>query len=129
MAVYLDSSAIVKLVVKEAESHALTRHLRRHVVRVSSALAHVDVLRAVRAQGTEASARARQVLAHLVLVAVDNDILEAAASLDGAVLRSLDALHLATAASLASDLTALVAYDARMIAAARALGMRVASPT
>lgn len=128
MAVYLDSSALVMLVVAEPESAALRRWLRRRAVRVSSALARVEVLRAVRSHGREATLRARRVLKRVRLLQLDEALLEKAASLDPVVLRSLDAIHLASAQTLGETLDSVVTYDVRMTAAAQALGLRVAAP-
>ncbi len=128
MAIYLDSSALVKLIIAEAESTALRRYLRRHAVRVSCGLARVEVVRAVRPQGGAAVARARQVLLRLDLLHLDDELLEDAATLDGSVLRSLDAIHLAAARTLGDELTAVVTYDERMTAAALRLGLPVEAP-
>lgn len=128
MAAYLDSSAIVKLVVREAESRALRTFLRRHPSRVSSALARVEVMRAVRLHGAEASAKARSVLSRITLVGIADEVLDRAAALDGTVLRSLDAIHVATALGLASDVGVLVTYDERMRAAASAVGLTTVAP-
>ena len=95
---------------------------------MSSALARVEVVRAVRNHGPDATDRARQVIERLELVRIDDQLLDAAALLPGENLRSLDAIHLAAARRLGSDLTALVSYDDRMLAAARALRIPVASP-
>ncbi len=128
MALYLDSSAIVKLVVRETESTALRRFLRTHPVRVSSALARIEVLRAVRGHGEAARERARDVLKRLVLLAIDDRVIEQAAGLDGRVLRSLDAIHGASALQLGDEIVALVTYDERMQDAARAMGIPMESP-
>src|SRR5687767_121710 len=112
--VYLDSSALVKLVVEEPESTALRRYLRRHRFPVSCALARVEVVRAVRMQGHDAIGRARQVLARTQLLGIDDALLETAASLHPDVLRSLDAIHLAAALTSGESLGDLVTYDARM---------------
>jgi hypothetical protein len=128
-AVYLDSSALVKLVVREPESSALRRYLRRRPRRVSCALARVEVVRAVRPQGGAAVTRARGVLERLNLLRLDDPLLDAAAQLDGASLRSLDAIHLAAAQVLGAELESLVTYDVRMTGAATRLGLKVASPT
>ena len=127
--VYLDSSALVKLVVTEPETAALRRYLRAHPERVSSALARVDVCRALRRAGaTEATLRrADQVLGRIALVAIDDPLLRAAAALSPSGLRSLDAVHLATALSL-DGLDAVVTYDRRLDAAAAQTGLVVASP-
>ena len=126
--VYLDSSAIVKLVVAEPESGALRRYLRSKPRRASCALARVEVLRAVRPHGGAAMKRARGVLRRLDLVQLDDDLLDSAAALDAGVLRSLDAIHLAAAQVLGDDLTAVVTYDDRMTAAAGRVGLPVAAP-
>jgi predicted nucleic acid-binding protein len=126
--VYLDSSALVKLVVREAESAALRRYLRSRPDRASCALAKVEVIRAVRPHGAAATARARRLLRRLDLVQMDDELLEAAATLDAGVLRSLDAIHLAAAQVLAEDLSAVVTYDDRMAAAAGLLNLPVAAP-
>jgi uncharacterized protein len=128
-AVYLDSSALVKLVIREPESSALRRYLRRRPRRVSCTLARVEVVRAVRPQGEAALTRARRVLGRLNLLRLDDPLLDAAAQLDGPTLRSLDAIHLAAAQTLGTDLANVVTYDVRMIGAATGLGLRVASPT
>lgn len=128
MAVYLDSSAIVKLVVRDAESSALRQYLRRRSPLVSSALARTEVLRTLLAAGVDAVARGRAVLDRVALVRVNDRILNAAGVLAPADLRSLDAIHLATALALEDDLRALVTYDDRMATAARQLDCRVVQP-
>ncbi|HXH55798.1 type II toxin-antitoxin system VapC family toxin [Iamia sp.] len=127
-AVYLDSSAIVKLAVREPESDALRRHLRRRRPWVSSALARTEVLRALLPGGDAALVAGRRVLARCDLVRLNDRVLDAAGQMPPSELRSLDAIHLATAERLGADLGGLVTYDARMAAVARQLGMRVASP-
>jgi predicted nucleic acid-binding protein len=125
---YLDSSALVKLVVAEPQSSALRRHLRSRRVRVSCALARVEVIRAVRDQGRQATARARRVLARTRLLRLDDALLDAAASLGGGVLRSLDAIHLAAAQTLGAQLREVVTYDTRMTQAATSIGLATAAP-
>ncbi len=127
--VYLDSSALVKLVVHEPESGALGRYLRRRPRRMSCALARVEVVRAVRPQGAVALTRARRVLERLSLLRLDDSLLDAAAQLDGSSLRSPDAIHLAAAQTIGVELESVVTYDIRMTAAATGLGLRVASPS
>lgn len=126
--VYLDSSALVKLVVAERESAALRRYLRSQPQRASCALARVEVMRAVRPQGGAAVGRARRLLRRLDLVQLDDELLDAAAALEAGILRSLDAIHLAAAETLADELAAIVTYDDRMTAAARLLGLPVVAP-
>lgn len=129
MATYVDSSAIVKLVVREPESAALRRYLRQRRPLVSSALARTEVLRAALPSGEAAVRRGHSVLSRLDLVRVNDRVLDAAGALAPADVRSLDAIHLATARELGSDLGRLVTYDDRMAAAARQLGLRVVAPS
>jgi len=125
---YLDSSAIVKLVVREHESDALAEFLDGKPVLVSSALAKTEVLRALLPLGEEAQRRAETALEAIELIAISDDVLDAAGRLPPATLRSLDAIHLATAVLLGSDLQSLLTYDRRMRATATAMGMKAASP-
>jgi uncharacterized protein len=127
-AVYLDSSALVKLVVEEPESQALVTYLGDHPTRTSSALARVEVTRAVRPQGSRAVARARQLLARIALLHLDDALLDAAAALEGDQLRSLDAIHIASAQTVTRGLAALVTYDRRMAEAASGIGLTVTAP-
>ena len=127
-ATYLDSSALVKLAVDEPESAALRRHLRRRRTLVSSALARTEVLRALLPAGPEAVAAGRQALALCDLVRINDATLNRAAALLPHELRTLDAIHVATALRLEDELGALVTYDGRMADAARAVGVRVVAP-
>lgn len=127
-AIYLDSSAVVKLVVAEPESSALRAHLRRRRPLVSSALARTEVLRALLPAGEIAVSRGRDVLRRLDLVRINDRVLDAAGALEPAHVRSLDAIHLATAQLLGADLGQVVTYDDRMADAARQLGLKTASP-
>jgi uncharacterized protein len=127
---YVDSSALVKLVQVERESAALRRYLRRHrsIVRATCALARVEVVRAVAPGGARAMALARRQLARFHQMDLDRELLDRAAGLPTAHLfRSLDAIHLAAAQTLPA-LRAVVTYDTRMQAAARALGLPVDAP-
>lgn len=128
MATYLDSSAIVKLAVREPESLALRRYLRRRLPLVASALARTEVLRALMPAGDEAMSRGRSVLRRIDLVRVNDRILNAAGVLRPSGLRSLDAIHLATAQELGDELSALVTYDDRMVTGAKQLGYRIVQP-
>jgi uncharacterized protein len=127
-ALYLDSSAIVKLVIAEAESAALGDHVRRAPALVSCTLARVEVVRAVAGHGAAAVRRARAVLGSLALIQLDEALLDDASELRESRLRGLDAIHLAAAAALRDDLAEVVTYDLRMADAARALHFAVAAP-
>jgi predicted nucleic acid-binding protein len=125
---YLDSSALVKLVIAEDESAALRRYLRRHRARASCVLARVELLRAARPHGTAALTRARRLLRRLDLVQLDDELLDDAAMLDAGILRSLDAIHLAAARVFGDELTAVVTYDGRMAEAAARAHLSVETP-
>lgn len=125
---YLDSSAIVKLATREAESTALTRHLRRRRPYLASAIARTEVPRAVAPKGPDALREVAKVLARMELLRVSDRTLEAAASLPPMELRSLDAIHLATAQLLGDLIGQLITYDTRMAEAAEGLGFRVVAP-
>ena len=127
---YLDSSALVKLVVAEPESTALMERLRRWPGRVSSALTLTELPRALRRAGFGATARrrAREVLARMALIDVDRRILTAAAGLEPRDLRTLDAIHLATALAVREDLDAIVTYDRRLRLAAEGAHLEVVAP-
>lgn len=126
---YIDSSAIVKLAIRERESTALRRHLGRRRSLVSSALARTEVLRALLPGGDAALVAGRRVLARVDLVRVNDRVLNVAGTLLPIQVRSLDAIHLATAQLLGEDIHHLVTYDDRMAEAARLLGIRTATPT
>jgi predicted nucleic acid-binding protein len=131
MRLYLDSSALVKLVKREAESAPLRRFLRRHRNdgRVTSALARVEVVRAVAVGGPTAVAHARRQLARVDQINLQREVLDDAATLTpGAVLPSLDAIHLASALSIGADLRVVITYDQRMRNAATAIGLAVQAP-
>jgi predicted nucleic acid-binding protein len=126
---YLDSSALVKLVVAEPETPALLEFLAEWPHRVSSALARVEVLRAVRRTeaGPAVRRRATRVLARVALVRIDEPVLAAAARVAPPQLRTLDAIHVATARSL-EGIAGIVTYDARLGRAASRARLKVWSP-
>lgn len=128
-AVYLDSSALVKLAVREPQSVALRSWLRRRRPWISSALARTEVMRALLPAGATAVDAGRRVLSACDLVRVNDRTLEIAGTLLPAELRSLDAIHLATAERLREEITTFLTYDARLADAARTLGWRVAAPS
>lgn len=130
MRLYLDTSALVKLVSSEPRSPALRSYLENHAAdsRFTSALTRTELIRAALRHGSAAAvAHARRLLTRLDFVALSTRLLDVAALLPPRELRSLDAIHLA-AAQTAPDLRALVTYDARMAEAAVAAGLVVAQP-
>lgn len=126
--VYLDASAIVKLVVDEPESASMLAYVTDHPHQVTSVIADVEVPRAILRRGWQLGDRERAVLSRVVTVAMHPGITSSAAALRPSILRSLDAIHLATALSLGAELDAFVTYDLRLVAMARALGLRVVAP-
>lgn len=126
---YVDSSAIIKLAMSEPESTALRRYLRRKQPLVASALARTEVARSLLPFGAAAVARGEDVLRRLDIVRVNDRVLRAAGAMLPLELRSLDAIHLATAKELGSDLARVCTYDQRMAIVATSLGMNVVAPT
>lgn len=129
--VYLDSSAIVKLVVREPESPALFEWLETWSERISSGLARVEVPRALRRAGISGPGsrrRTQDVLDRIALLPVDPAILEAAGDVGPPELRPLDAIHLVTALSVGADLGAFVTYDERLASAATRSRIDVSAP-
>lgn len=128
-ACYVDSSALCKLVAPEPETEAMHRLWTSHKSDlVSSDLARTEVLRQAGRCDPPRLEQARAVLDGLVLVPILTRIAQAAGTLGPPHLRSLDALHLATALELGDDLEAYVTYDERQADAARRLGLVVVAP-
>ena len=127
-AAYVDSSAFVKLCAREAETEALDRYLAGWPRSTSSALLRVEGLRAAAKSGPNAVAMARIRLRTMNLMPIDDVVLEEAAAIGPRILRSLDAVHLASARQLGLELGVLVTYDRRLALAASELGLPVASP-
>jgi predicted nucleic acid-binding protein len=118
----------VKLPLREREHVALRRELTRWEGPVSSALLRTEAVRACARYGERYVARAAIAIERVALVPLDEPVIDSAARLDPPELRTLDALHLATALSLGPDLGVLFAYDDRLLGAARAAGIRAESP-
>jgi len=125
---YLDASALVKLVLPEDETNALRLALERWPRHATSKVAVVEVLRAVLRRDATVEPRARHVLTRLSLLAIADRLLIAAAAVQPPELRSIDALHVASALRLGGALAAFVSYDARQLEAAAVLGLPTASP-
>jgi uncharacterized protein len=125
---YLDASAFVKLVKDEAESAALEAALGAWPRLASSTLLEVEGLRAARRTNPVAYDTAITLLGGMELLEIDADVRRAAVAMRDPGVRSLDAIHLATALSLGERCGAFFAYDERLIAAARAHGLTVTVP-
>lgn len=132
--IYIDSSAIVKLVIKEAETAALQQWLGATPdPLVSSILAKVEVRQVCRSVPDAAHAQAAdlaavQALRSINFVPLSTDVVESASTLDLPGLGGLDALHLATALAIRQDIRVVVTYDDRLGRAAAASGLVVEAP-
>ena len=132
--IYLDSAAVIKLLRREAATQDLVAWLndRSDLSLVASALVEVEVPRALRRAAPQALVGVPSVLSRLYRVEIDASVRSAAGAYPEPLLRSLDAIHLATAEILArqagSDFAAFVTYDRRLLDAAKGAGLPVASP-
>jgi predicted nucleic acid-binding protein len=132
--IYLDSGAVVKLVRQEANSADLVTWLNAHddAPLVSSALVEVEVPRALRRSAPQALVGVPAAVGRLFRLEIDSTIRATAAAFTEPTLRSLDAIHLATAQVLTNEsgaeLLAFVTYDRRLLDAAKAAGLPTASP-
>jgi predicted nucleic acid-binding protein len=118
----------VKLVIKEPESFSLRELLERDADQLASAIVEIEVVCAVRRAAPELTAQAQNVVSQITVVEPTEAIRARAALLEPVTLRSLDALHLATALEIGDELDALVTYDGRMSAGAETLGLVVLAP-
>lgn len=127
--VYLDSSALIKLVFEEDESAALCALLVSHPTRATSVLAQIEVLRTIaRVKDVTVTRDAREVLGRIHLIRPDDTMLAAAVDVEPTTLRSLDAIHLVTALSLRPNIAGIVVYDRALADAARRHGLTVWAP-
>ncbi len=125
---YLDSSAVLKLLVDENESMALEGYLEGKFDMVTSALAVTEVIIGVRRHGAMPLKEAYAVFETIDLIEIEDAILRSAGTVGLPTLGTLDAIHIATALTLGDELDALVTYDRRMQEAATALGIEFAAP-
>lgn len=128
--IYLDSSALVKLLFQEPESEALSSWLsaRAEAPKLTSQVSVVEVVRVCRRVDADVEPAARRLLAGLDLVPISTTVVEWASHVGSTSLRSLDAIQLATALTVAGDLEAMIAYDRRLLEAAESERLPVASP-
>ncbi|WP_322779927.1 type II toxin-antitoxin system VapC family toxin [Frankia sp. Cas4] len=132
--IYLDSCALVKLLVTEPETPALVAFLSAHAAypHVTTTLARTEVTRVVRRAAPKDSqlhAAAVELVDQLDQVELERPLLDQAGIVADPYVRTLDAIHLAAALHLAEALTAFVTYDHRLAAAARDAGLPVRTPT
>lgn len=128
--IYLDSSALMKLVREEVETAALCAWLSRQQDQpvITSELGRLELLRAARRAGSQALTEAHAVNADVDLVPLDRGVQDLACDIGGPLLRTLDALHLASAVLMRDELTAFVAYDQRLLDAAKAADLPITTP-
>lgn len=127
---YVDTSAALKLLVKEKDSRAFAEFYDAHpgASWASSALLRIEVIRAVARAMPAALPDARDLLLAFDYVTIDDEVVEAAMNEPDRMLRSLDAIHLATARVLGPDLDGLATYDDRLATAAKDAGIAVIDP-
>jgi len=127
---YADTSAVIKLLAEETHSKAFAAFYDSHADAewVSSALLRIEVTRAVARAVPALLPDARDLLSAFSYIAIDDEIVEAAMDEPDRALRSLDAIHLATARIVGPDLDGLVTYDIRLTTAASDAGLAVVSP-
>jgi predicted nucleic acid-binding protein len=129
--IYLDTSATVKLVTAEQESPALINWLNAHPDEhlATSAIGHIELIRAATRAGAAATAAAARTVASSIDTLVLTDTIAAiAATIPPAELRTLDAIHLATAHAHRHSLTAFCVYDRRLLEAAESQDLPTVSP-
>ena len=127
---YVDTSAALKLLALESHSKPFAQFYDDHTdaTWVSSALLRVEVMRAVTRALPVAIPDARELLLAFDFVSIDDGIIDSATNEPDPMLRSLDAIHVATARAFGADLDGLATYDDRLAGAARTAGMTIISP-
>lgn len=127
MSWYLDSSAVLKLLIAEKESAALTDFIDFTIK--SSALTRVEVIRVLLKIAPERVADAKAILVGIDVTPVNSAVLNTAENFNPSItLRSLDALHVATVLFLEKTVEGLITYDKQMITNAKELGIKTLSP-
>lgn len=123
----MDTSALAKMVVAEAESEALQSHLRsRATTLTTSQIGAIELTRSARRLGISSANHSHALLASIEIAQLNRAIAQRAANLGPATLRTLDAIHVATAIELRVDV--VITYDQRMLEACEANGLEVAAP-
>lgn len=127
---YIDTSAALKLLAEESHSRTFAAFYDKNASAswVSSVLLRIEVIRAVGRVMPVALPDARDLLLAFDYISIDDEIVDAAMNEPDRMLRSLDAIHLATARLLGPDLDGLATYDDRLATAARDAGIPVVEP-
>ncbi|MQA09498.1 MAG: PIN domain-containing protein [Pseudonocardiaceae bacterium] len=127
--IYLDTSALVKLVIEEAESERLESWLvERDELITTSEFARVELVRACRRAEQGSVSTARALLADIPLVPLTPSVIATAEDIGSPLPRALDALHLGAAVELGDALSGFVAYDKRLRDAAKLVQLPAAAP-
>ena len=128
--IYLDTSAMVKLVAVEPESAALVDWLNAHLDEplATGTIGHIELVRAAARTGPAATAAARNLASTMDTLVMTEAIASVAATIPPAELRTLDAIHLATAHTHRQNLSVVCAYDRRLLEAAESQGLPTVSP-
>jgi len=125
---YLDSSAILKLIFQDDESAALVRAIKNQCA--TSSISRIEVVRTIQCTNPEILGFAKVELSKLILVPISHAVIRIAESFAGlATLRSLDAIHVASALLMQDSIEGLITYDIQMARNAKELGLVVHSPT
>lgn len=124
---YLDASAIVKMIRAEPESPALAAAISTSLRQLTSVVGAIEVHRVAK-RGDASAERVAAVLGRIDIVPLDDDIVETSATCGSANLKTLDAIHLASALTIAAELDAFLSYDRRLADDALASGLRVLAP-
>lgn len=131
--IYLDTSALAKLLIAEPETPELRIWLiaqaKQREYATTSAMSRVELMRAVARYGEPGQTeRARYLLDGVDILPLTETLIALAETIGPAALRSGDAIHLAAATQIKQELTAFVTYDHRMLASCLELGLATASP-
>lgn len=126
--IYVDSSALVKLVLPEAESSSMIEFTAKFDALVTSTIGAIEFRRAVKRHYAQQLWAVERVLAEMTILELSHEVRRTAELLEPTILRTLDAIHLASALVIREELEAFVAYDERLLEAARLAGIPTASP-
>jgi predicted nucleic acid-binding protein len=126
--IYIDTSALLKLIFDETGTSALERYLPDGAHLISSKSLLMEARRGTLRRSAGRLHRLDVLLSEIGTVAISDAVIESASRLPDPVLRSLDAIHLATALLIREDISVLVSYDDRLTAAAAAHGLKTATP-
>ncbi len=126
--IYVDNSALVKLVLPEAESSSMIEFTAQCDTLVTSAIGAIEFRRAVKRHYAQQLWAVERVLAEMTILELSHEVRRTAELLEPTILRTLDAIHLASALVIREELEAFVAYDERLLEAARLAGIPTVSP-